>query len=818
MSKFLDKFLVTMPAMQRKKLTEIIEMKKESGSIRTQAQIKAAFDAMLQDIEKRNGQITFQARHQSGQTNSSKYNLNLEEIAFDLASLYAASEAVDRLLFDNNQLARSLLSNINKQILTLLARIERYKMLMQNTDSHIDGIFEQFKIPELTETYEETLRTYRVDRFDKSYPSTYNAENIGESLQLASEQSEDKIRGRGGRKNATMRVTKRMGNYSADTQHNAEMAIDGSRDTYWAEAAIVDAPITQNDSTNWGLGYENIANASGALCEFELNLHQAAEITDIHFDPYCSYPVEIVSIYGFETEMNDSKVYEIVTPNHESVHQRSKKSTNKISYQFPAVVVSKLVFLIRQENYVKENYLIDEARQHDADMWSQLTSQGDLIPDYKDPDETMASFNKKLEITGWNVYLNALARYGQEKNENTIIEMAQNAMEVVRLGDFTNPLLLQIQSMYPEEQANIEKDEQLKKKWIAVNQFSYVYGAYEINVYSRKYISRSFYVSKPLPISSNSVKLSLSTVEENHEVYVAPATRAKITDIEYYITYKKNPLNKDWIAILPTEKQYVECELLSGDEGGESPSFLAYEQSTGRSLITYSLRFQCVSPSTLVVRRNGVPISRDSFFVSEDCKRIAIKEEYFSSSSVYTVDYKTVDSAYEILIDEQVVQPTQFIDNNGETGEFFLEAGQHNSVTLKHKPYLFRKDIFEYNDTTLQYEEVEEQTAINSPTFPMNIRVNGKDFYNVTNYTTNSYEEDDLKNNEGYSFAQIGNEVFFGRPIDGHEIKNIRIDYHYIATDIRLKAILRRNSTENQSITPSLYSYKIKAQSFDQNI
>lgn len=817
LGKFLDKFLVTMPAMQRKKLTDLIEMKKESGALRTEAQIKAEFERMLNNIEKRNGSITFQARQQKGQADSASYNKNLEEIAFDLASLFAASEAVDRLLFDNKQLARSLLSNINKQIQTLQTRVERYRMIAQNADAHIDGIFEHFKIPELTETYEEILRVYRTDRFDKEYNSSYNAEHVGDVLQLASLQSEDKLRGNGNRKEASIKVNKRMGVESKDTAHSPAFAIDGSLDTFWAESAVTEIPIYKNDETQWGINFNEMAK-DGALCEFEINLNHVAEITDIHFDPYCSYPVEIVSIYGFETERNDSNMHKIISPDHENIYQRSKKSTNKMSFQFPAVAVSKLVFLIRQENYIKESHLIDEKKQYDAEMWQQLTTSDEYLEDYKDPNETMASFNKRNDITGWTVYLSALEKYAKEKKDTSLVDMAKTAMEVVRLGDFTNPLLVKLKTMFPEQQAEIEKDEQLSKSWVAINKYAYVYGAYDISVYGRKYNSKSFYVSKALPISSNSVKLTLSTEEKHHDVYVAPTLKSRITDIEYYLTYKKNPANADWIPILPLEKSYVECELLSGDTDKDSKVFEDYERSTGKRLITYTLRFPLVSSKTLLIRRNGIPIEEDLYMVSEDSQRIAIKEDFFSASSIYTASYKAADEAYEVTIDDTKVPPTQYIDSNGETGEYFLTADQNNTLTLKHKPYLFRKDIFSYNEDELKYDTVEEQVLSTSPTFPVNVKVNGKDFFNVTDYTGNSYNEEDLKKNEGYSFAQIGHEIYLGRPIDGHEIKDIRVDYHYIATDIRLKAILRRNSTENQSITPSLYSYKIKAQSFDQEI
>jgi len=819
-----------MPTTQRKKLMELLELKRQKGYIRSNHELQAELERLLADIESRQGGPTFQARPQSHKINSQSYNANMEEIAFDLATLFEASTTVDRLMTDNQQLSRSLLSGIKKQIYALRSKLERYKMLMKNTDGFIDGIYEQFTSPELTETDEKILQSLRKDRFDKYLDTSYNAEHVGDALQLSGIETIDQLKTNYGRRLARIEILNRTGHASENPDHGIDKAVDGSLHTYWAESILVDQPIVQNIHDLWSNDYKDIPK-DGAICEIQITLNGITTVSDIHFDPFCAYPLEVVSIYGYETEDMGGKVYELISPNHRNPHQRSKKSVNLMTFQFPSVAVSKLRILIRQENYVKENYIVNHNEAQNMELWRKLSSSPELIEDYKQPNETIAEFDKKNEITGWSVYLEKLKEWASSLNQVGVLEAAKRAMETIRMGDYKNPLLLKLRALSTDKQKEIDKHSILSQEWKAVNKLSYLYGAYNISVFGRKYRNQSIYISKPLPLSSNATRISLDTIEKHHDMEIGPEVVdpltgqaqqqdvARITDIEFYITHKKNPTAKDWQPILPIHKKYVQGELLFGDLiEGYYPEFEEHERS-GNPLVVYSFRFPVVSDKTVVLRRNGIPMNPNTYVISHDGKKIGIFAKFYTASSIYTVDYKPADSAYFVHLDESVgVTPTQYINKNGETGEFFSEVDQDNSVTLKHKPYVFRKDLFSYHEKENVYEQNSEKLTSVSPEFPIIVRVGGVEFKNITNYANNTYDVERLLENDGKTFAQIGNRIVFGRPTDGTKLENINIDYYYIATDIRLKAILRRNSVEDESVTPALYSYSIRCQSYDQEV
>lgn len=831
MSKFLDDFLITMPTTQRRKLMELLDMKQKEGVIRSTHELQLELEKLLADIESREGGPTFKSRHQEGQILSAPYNSNMSEIAFDLATLFEASSTIDRLMSDNKQLSRSLLSSIKKSIYVLQSKVERYKLLMQNSDGFVDGIHEHFKAPEYMETDEKVLQSLRKDRFDKYLNVSHSAENVGDALQLAGLETIDQLKASYGRRLARIKVNNRTGHSSENPEHSIEMAIDGSLDTYWAESILVDQPVVQNINDLWTNDYSQFPK-DGAICELEISLNGITTVSDIHFDPFSAHPLEIISIFGYETEDGTGKVHELISPNHMNVHQRSKKSVSQMTFQFPSVDVSKLLILIRQENYVKENYIVNKDEQQNMELWRKLSSSPELMDDYKNPNETIAEFDKKNEITGWSVYLEKLKAWAESTNEGGVLDAAKSAMETIRMGDYKNPMLLKLQSIMPKKKGVvIEENSDLSQSFTAVNKLSYLYGAYNISVFGRKYQNESVFLTQPLPLSSNATHISLDTVEKHHDIdlggeVIDPMTgsmqndnKARITDIEYYVTHKKNPTAIDWQPILPIDKTSIKGELLSGDlYPGVYPELQEYENN-GSSLVVYSFRFPVVSDRTVVLRRNGIVMNPSTYVITDDGKKIGIMSKFYTASSIYTVDYKPHDSAWIVSMDESNgVTPTQYIDKNGETGEYFASSDENNAVTLKHKPYLFRSNLFNYHEEENLYEQDQDKLTSESPEFPMIVRVNGEEYKNVTNYASNTYDTERLEENDGKTFAQIGSKIIFGKPIDNSKIENVNVDYYYAATDIRMKAILRRNSVEDESVTPALYSYYIRCQSYDQEV
>jgi hypothetical protein len=819
MGKYLNDFLLTMPETQRQKLMELLALKQQQGLIKSEYELKAELDRLLKELDKRQGQPTFKARHQSDQTNSANYNANLDEIAFDLMALFSASNQVDQILNDNHLLSRSLLADIRKKIYILDSQVERLKLIMKNTDGYVEGVHEQFKAPQYTETDENALLILRKDRYGQYLDSKYMAENIADALQLASYETIDQLKNPYGRKLAKIQVLNRTGTVATNTKNPIDYAIDGSTETYWAEVILADEPITHDISTIWEHDYQDYPK-DGALCEFEIALNGITTVSEIQFDPYCAYPLEIVSIHGYESTDHDSPMYELVSPNHENPYQRSKKSVGLMSFQFPSVDISKLRILIRQENYVKENFLVSTDQLNDMQLWDTIAGSADWynaskdsIADKRSPGESIAEFDKKNELTGWNRYLSALQEWAAQQGDKAkgVLQSAKAAMDVVRTGNYQNPMQLALRALMGDSKVKVT-DESVSQEWKAVSKLSYLYGFYDIRIVGRKYQQRSIYVSKPLPITSNVKMLSLTTEEKHHDISLDNGDQVRITDIEYYIAYKKNPDVESWKPILPSNKEWVEGELLLGSDVSE-------EYPELRNTIQFSFRFPVVSAESVTLRRDGVPVPKEQYVISTDGKKIGIYQPYYSASSIYTVDYKPVDDAYFVKIEDTDIQPVQYINSKGETGEFFATVDENNTVTLEHTPYVFRSQIFSYQSDTERYMQDESQFRADSLYYPVIVRVNGVEYKNITDYANGTYDKDRLqRENEGRCFAQIGNKIYFPIPAFGQELKNITVDYYYLTTDIRLKAILRRNSAGYESITPSLYNYSIKCLTYDQEV
>lgn len=808
-----------MPTTQRQKLLELLTIQQQDGTIRSTMELEAELQRLLEANGKAGGP-TFKARQQSGVFDSSAHNANIKELAFDLATLFQASSTVDRLLSDNQQLGRSLLEGLKKNLRSLQATVRKYQFLQAHTDGLVDSVQESFHQPSYTETDETKLRRLRTDRMDNYLEPFYQAEIIGESLQLAGIETMDQLKTNYGRKLARIDVLHQTGSATTHPSHGIEQAIDGSNQTYWATNILVDQPIIQSMDDLWLHDYTNVPK-DGAICEVQIALSGLTTVSDIHLDPFGPYPLEVVAIHGYETEDMGGVHYELISPNHSSIHQRSQKSVYPMTFQFPSVDIAKIRILLRQENYVKEHFLLDPSQKRNTELWNQLSEEQGIIPDEKETNETMAMFNQTIEETGWSVYLDQVKKWGASIQESSMVKAASKALATIRTGGYQNPLLLTMQAMDSTKDDSAIQEEPK----INAQKFSYLYGAYDISVFGRKYQSQSIYVSTPLPVMSSAKSISLHTTERHHEVSVGnevldPITgqwmdphTARITDIEYYVSHVANPSPLDWHPILPLDKRYVTGELLSANLYESVPSdFLVYEQQNN-PLIVYSFRFPVLSATSVTLRRNGLPMNPSTYRVTDDGKQIGIFSKYYSAASIYTVDYQPVDRAWKIPLDESTgILPIAYLDDNGQSGEYFADATVNRQVMLKHVPYLFKGDLFSYSEDKRAYEQQATEDLL---AYPMHVTVNGETFKNITDYGTQTYDEKRLEENDGKTFGHVGNRLVFGKPIDQTPLTNIYVDYFYVSTEVRLKAILRRNSVDDESVTPALYDYQLRFDTYD---
>ncbi|QHW35631.1 hypothetical protein GZH47_33800 (plasmid) [Paenibacillus rhizovicinus] len=814
MGKFLNDFLLTMPETQRKKLMELLESRQRQGIIKSETELAAELERLLKGLDRRDGKPTFTPRNQSELTSSESYNANMQEIEFDLATLFDVSDQLDRLLTDNQQLTRSMLADIQKKIAALDSRLERHKLVMSNTDGFLSGVHEQFKAPQYTETSSDALLLLQKERQGNYLPPEYMAETVVDRLQLSSAQTIDQLKNPYGAKLARIEVKNRTGMVAGNPKYTIDYAIDSSQESFWAEVILADAPLEHNIDDIWNHDYKNTPT-TGALCELEITLNGVTPVSEITFDPYCGFPMQIVSIHGYESSVYDGNVYELVTPVHESPYQRSQTSNTQMSFQFPSVEISKLRVLIRQENYAKENFIVNKDEANQAELWDKIAGNRQLTQDFKQPGESIAEFDKKNEISGWSRYLTALQDWAKEKGEQAkgVLDAAKQAMEVVKTGQYTNPMQLALRAIAPnQKKTQAETEGTLASEWQPVSKYTYLYGAYNISIVGRRYNQQSIYVSKPLPLASNLKTVTLTTVEKHQTIDMDQGDKAPITDIEFYLGYTKNPDPGSWKPILPSNKAYVEGELLMGNTVGEE-----YEEL--KDTIQFSFRFQAISNDTVTIRRNGEPLPAFMYKLSVDGKKIGILRDFYSPASTYTASYKPSDDAYFVDIDQALIEPLQYINDNGETGETFDAVDANYTVTLKHTPYIFREQVFSYDGENERYNQDSSQFNAADMYYPIIVRVGGVEYTNITNYTNGTYDKERLQATSGEKvFAQIGSKIYFPTTPTVDELKDITVDYYYLTTDVRLKAILRRNHAGYESITPALYNYTLRCQSYDQEV
>lgn len=812
MSKFLDDFLLTMPEMQAQQLKNIYNKEASGLGALDKASITEALNRLRAQIDE-SKEFSFQGRPQSDKLDAVAHSKNLEEIDFDLRVLFTLSASIDEYMKDHLALGQSGLQLIEKRLYQIKQRMIQIAMRLNKNTKYDQVIYETMEAPTLIEGEPNELLTFGTDRFNEQVPTDSYAEHMGKTIVLAGTMSEDQVKTNFGRKLAEIEVRNQTGYASIMQGHEIDKAFDTSNETYWAENILMEEPIESTETTGWEI-HSRYNGLTGALCEIQIRLDAVSTVSDIHFDPFCAYPLSIIDITGYSNRDFGGETYSLISRDHDNPNQMAQTSNKKMIFRFPSVEVGSIRITVQQENFTKESYIVKEDDITNMKMWNSISSDEELLDDVKNPNETMGEFNRKLEVSGWNTYLEALKSWSKDVKQEGLLSAAQMAINKIKSGNFKNGLSLQIQELKDAPDNSIP--EELATKWVATNKTSYVYGAYNIAVYGRKYKQQSVFVSKPFNLSSNAKRITLD-VEESQVVSYNNKDGHKeiLTDIEYYLTAKKNPTYNEWIPVCPLNKGTIENEQLLGDAiGGDYPEL----KQNGRS-IEFGLRFQAISKNDVVIRKNGEAIPSSHYIVSDDCRKVSILSSNYVATSSYTVSYKPVDSAYYFDTEEDLnMQPTLYINEQGQVGESFAQVELGSEVTLTNVPYLSRNFLFDKNRNDESYKQKENVLANVTIEYPVQVWADGKELMNVTSYDSNTYDPERLKENNGYTFAQIGKQVILGSPVDKKIIDKVKIDYHYIINNIRMKAILRRTTLENDSVTPELTAYTIQCINKDQEV
>lgn len=358
----------------------------------------------------------------------------------------------------------------------------------------------------------------------------------------------------------------------------------------------------------------------------------------------------------------------------------------------------------------------------------------------------------------------------------------------------------------------------------SIVKYEYLYGIKNLEIKHMQYENKSVYVSTPINAAGNVMSVSLASIEE-HPLFDTLSGKAasRQTSVEYYIASvgtNPNPALDDWYPILPEDVKRVQSELLMF--------------GTAR---TAQLRFAALigSEQKPVVYKNGLEIDEDdwAFVDGGTGMQLLVQKD---PTAIYTIDYTPNAEFYNpwnVDVNQSNSKPVKYT-------QIFENGTNHNkTVVLEKYPYVNYEKINQtagYDPNLSDYVPIKvrlQEASIIGPsrvTYKEALPYNGKSqnifTKNITNYKTGNHEElkpysiDTDTAYNGFEYYQEGNKLFFSETFnqadvytnqqESHGNAKIAVEYEYLSSDFRVKIILRRNSTDENTLTPIVHEYTLK--------
>ena len=746
---------------RRKVLSQII-LDRYKDSFVSDYFVDAEIDYIVGSME---NELVMKAHPQGELTDAESMNEEMMGFQVDISTIFARLNYTNQKINTQRKITESSLNEITNAISAANRKIteigdERRK---SESKSILFDDFTDYRNRELD-------KKFNTDSLNKPLAEGYElrVNSIDDTLRLPLLNTENTLVNFAGVRMADVRIGKQVGGgliRHRNPQTSLDKAIDTSTETYWSESILVDEPFRVN------MGNEYYDKRFGATVELIVSFRRATDVNEITLMPFVDFPLEVVSILVYDND-NFENPYELVSPT--AIH-RSIEDKEVISYQFQRVVAKKIVLLLNQQHYVKRDMIVNVNDKSIVDAW--LYSQGILEkPDdyiFKPVYHDMALDNPQWEHV--QQYLRS-----------------RNVMEEI------------------ESYQDYDKD-----NTIMVSKFEYQYGLYNLAMNFNEYAEVGVYVTKPLT-NLNVQKIQLETVEEHARM---ENISTNVTSIEYSVTEKDDPTEKDWYPILPKNVKVIRGEFMN----------VVFNKNQ------YEARLRFDVKKLIDVRGNGVKL-----FAKIDYKIVGshVIIMNYNPALIYTVDYEPMASAYIIDFLERVTQRTfdpiknrynETITSQKVTDKIDMQASS-NIVSLSKTPFWDRSIINRIEETSKDDEKSRNwnPTYIDNIYIPIEVQIilpTGEsimqqvDKFETGNvFLTNKTDYHDLNRSllepfdgTNYQYRIERNEIKFNTTLP----KGTRVlaNYSFLTGPIRLKVLMRRNIIDEVGLTPVLHEYKIGLQS-----
>lgn len=828
MNNYIESYESLLPEEQKKRLQGFLNVEAQPITQDTDATAEGQLEEQIREMMAALGQgrltTVLRLQEEGGQTNSDSYNLTLAEIIEDLKTLYQESNLLDTLLSNKQQLNKSIIANLEKDIKRLEARIDSMNLLADNIEGYGTASKENFADESLFETDRESYGYMFVDKNDNPISPATNCvvDKLEGTLKLGTTSSYDRLHTSSGITTASIEIIEQIGEgfSDKDPRFGPEQAIDGRHDTFWGEVilsnGVLQVPMKIDDTRSI---------VGGAIVKLKISFPTPATVSSFGFKPYCEFPVEIVCV-GYSVDDSDY-ISGYPIPYNPSNPILTDKG---ITIDFPGVTAKSLFVILRQSSARKNYYTVTKEIRNDRDFWNKIiAAERKLTLESMWVDDVPATINPsllqdKIEEFDfrWQEYLKRINRKKSNLIEDAIVEIIE-----------------------APERVQVEK-------------YEYVIGAYEIEVRGQEYNHVGIYVSKPHNVNGNIQKVALE-VEEWHPTFTAPngstlkkkaynelgslvttGEDLRRTSIEYYISANDSD---GWIPIMPTNQISVNNEMLL---------FL------DNNIAEADLRFPADPTKKITVYKDEMPLMPAYWDLISDNKRIKIYAPYWDPGSIYTIDY-TPDESKGSVHEIDFTPPADGTRPPKVMTEYFNGPGEdivdkNCSVKLAYYPYVDRSKLtidtgngtriqnYDYNPVRVTLNPAEHElessvyrieglnkvitTPITSYRDPRT-DILSKPLarcLNVTNYQSsdvpilNPYIKTDPI--PTFEYYHTGRRVYFSEtfrhdgPIDNYTNSHgnaiVKVEYEYLVSGVRVKIIMRRTYKSEATYTPKVDWYTLK--------
>lgn len=704
--------------------------------------------------------LTTTLRTQSELTNADDYNQTAFEIYLDILTTFSYVNELYDTISKHQQLNESIINTLYSTIAGLNDKLDEYAAVI-GTNGALECFIEGFR----TQNNQESDPQYYTERYGEVMPKAtyakFNPEQ--ENITLNYTRQQNVMVYKSGVQLGEISLTKQYGAgfiKARNSEAKLENAIDTSMGTYWAETVLADAEMKIV-----GLGFDNPEGLGqinrsyynlprGAMCEICLTFEALAKINEIVLNPFGNFPIDIVAIRYSLSDDEDDDTYDIVCPdNIKHTWLNSKSIAQEYAFHFPQITCKKLYILINQLHCIKNTYMVSCNQMFKNELWFNATY-----------DET-----GKTKMENTSVFQ---PNYLDRAQEDPVWRYINNKIVTSKKLDI-NAMLLDNED-----------------KYLPVTKYQYTYGFYNIAPNFVEFQKAAVWVSKEIETSG---PIDTITLESDEEHFVSEDGYVG-TDIEFYITTKKNPSYQDWHPICPKNKDYVYKERLQLDY---AYCYLRHKAVCG-NVITYDeFGVQHVTMERPIVYMNDIVLTEDADYILRldgDGDVEAIEISNIDHFALFTVSYTPIDASKELsLLDEDNPIPSQSYEEimgNG-TACYKLDGFPFYSKTNPGITSSYVKII------DIDAGKVLNQT--NQETSPIECVTNKEN-------PSESYKNF-LAGTQKIQYYTNKNYLYFNKPISKNQ--KIEINYPSFDSKVRVKVILRRNTKQDLWITPVLKGYKL---------